>query len=167
VAAVILPPEMFLPGLNDSKQLSATKRERLYEQIRDAALAVRVETIPAAVIDEMNIYQATLEGMTKALLSLPIKPEAALIDAMPLKKLPFYTISLIHGDALSASIAAASIIAKVTRDRLMEKLSGRYPLYGFARHKGYGTKEHLAALSAYGPTPEHRLSFAPLQKPRQ
>jgi ribonuclease HII len=163
VGAAILRTGEFLAGLDDSKKLSAPKREELCWQIKDKALAFSVEIIPAAVIDEINIYQATLRGMRQALFSLPLSPGAALIDAMPLTNLPFPTMSLIHGDSLSASIAAASILAKVTRDRLMEDISRQYPQYGFARHKGYGTREHIEAIARYGPTPEHRLSFEPVK----
>ncbi|MDR3348764.1 MAG: ribonuclease HII [Acidaminococcales bacterium] len=163
VAAAILRIGCFLPGLNDSKQVPARKREELYELIKEQALAFSIEIIPAKMVDSLNIYQATLNGMRKALLSLPFSPGAALIDAMPLTDLPFPTISLVHGDSLSASIAAASILAKVTRDRLMEGLSRQYPQYGFDRHKGYGTGEHVKAIADFGPTPEHRLSFEPLR----
>ena len=163
VAAVILEKEQFFSGLNDSKKTSEKKRETLFAEIMQHAVAVKVEIIPRKIIDEVNIYQATILGMQKALQGLPVQPQAALIDAMPLTNLPFSTISLVHGDSLSASIAAASIIAKVTRDRLMAEFSVVYPEYGFAKNKGYGTKEHLDALDSYGFTPEHRVSFEPLK----
>ena len=163
VAAAVLRVGDFFPGLNDSKQVTAAKREELCKIIKERARAFSIEIIPAKTVDELNIYQATLSGMRKALLSLPVLPDAAIIDAMPLTDLPFPTISLVHGDSLSASIAAASILAKVARDRLMQTLSRYYPQYGFDRHKGYGTREHLKAIADHGPTAEHRLTFEPLR----
>ncbi|MDR3589677.1 MAG: ribonuclease HII [Negativicutes bacterium] len=163
VAAVILPPGCRLPGLDDSKKLSPQQRENLYTAVTSAALAVRHVVIDHARIDRLNIYQATLEGMYQALAALRPLPDAALIDAMPLRRLTIPCRSLIHGDSLSASIAAASVIAKVERDRIMEDLDKTYPDYGFARHKGYATPEHLGALNQYGPCPIHRKSFAPVK----
>lgn len=163
VAAVILPKEHFFSGLNDSKKVSEKTRERLYEEITKQAITIKVEIISSKIIDEINIYQATILGMQRVLTGLQVKPEAALIDAMPLTNMPFYTISLVHGDSLSASIAAASIIAKVTRDRIMGQLDTQYQGYGFSKNKGYGTKEHLDALVSFGFTPEHRVSFEPLK----
>ncbi len=163
VAAVILQENHFLLGLNDSKQVSAARREQLFEQIGKEAIAVKIQIIPVEVIDSLNIYQATVQGMKDALLSLSVQPEHALIDAVPLTDFPFSTISLVHGDSISASIAAASIMAKVTRDRIMQELEQEYPGYGFARHKGYGTKEHMDALLAKGPTAQHRRSFEPVK----
>lgn len=163
VAAVILPEQCFISGLNDSKKLTEKKREALYDEIQSKAIAVSVEIVPIDIIDTLNIYQATAEGMRKALLSLSPQPDAVLIDAMPLKNLPFYTISLVRGDSLSASIAAASVVAKVTRDRIMAQLDEKYPRYGFSKHKGYGTKEHLDAILEYGITCEHRKTFEPVK----
>lgn len=163
VAAVILKENQFLSGLNDSKKLSEKKREELFLQIMEHAISVKVEIIERKIIDEVNIYQATILGMKEALKGLDVKPDFALIDAMPLTDMPFSTISLVHGDSLSASIAAASIIAKVTRDRLMAKLDTLYEGYGFAKNKGYGTKEHVDAILKQGYTPEHRVSFEPLK----
>lgn len=163
VAAAILPQNNFLPGLNDSKKLSAAKRENLFEQIKEQALCFDIQVIPVDVIDTLNIYEATATGMRTSLLSLKQTPDAALIDAMPLKNLPFHTISLVSGDSLSVSIAAASILAKVTRDRIMLELDEKYPRYGFARHKGYGTKEHIDAIREYGAIDEHRKTFEPIK----
>lgn len=163
VAAVILPFGLFLPGLNDSKKVSPKKREQLYDEIMEKAGAVRVSIVDAATIDRVNIYQATMNGMYEAILSLDPKPDKVLIDAMELAKLPMPSLSIIKGDAKSASIAAASIIAKVTRDRMMMEYDAEYPQYGFAQHKGYGTAQHIAALQKYGPCPIHRRSFEPVR----
>lgn len=163
VAAVILPFGLFLPGLNDSKKVSPKKREQLYDEIMEKAGAVRVSVVDAATIDRVNIYQATMNGMYEAILSLDPKPDKVLIDAMELAKLPMPSLSIIKGDAKSASIAAASIIAKVTRDRMMMEYDAEYPQYGFAQHKGYGTAQHIAALQKYGPCPIHRRSFEPVR----
>ncbi len=164
VAAVILPPDLRLPGLNDSKKLSAAQREGLYELIRAKALAVSMVSIGVEEIDRINIYQATVKGMYQAVAGLRPLPEAVLTDAVPLKALTMPQRALIGGDALSASIAAASIIAKVERDRMMTALDAEHPQYGFARHKGYGTPDHLAALRRHGPCCIHRRSFAPVRE---
>ena len=163
VAAVILPFGLFLPGLNDSKKVAPKKRESLYDEILEKAVAVRVSIVDAATIDRVNIYQATMNGMYEAILSLEPKPDKVLIDAVELMKLPMPSLSIIKGDAKSASIAAASIIAKVTRDRLMLQYDAEYPQYGFAQHKGYGTAQHIKALETYGPCPIHRKSFEPVR----
>ncbi len=163
VAAVILPEGRLFYGLNDSKQVKEKLREQLFDEIMEEAVSVSVEIINVEIIDKVNIYQATLTGMEKVLLSLPVRPNCALIDAMPLTKLPFPTISLIHGDSLSASIAAASIVAKVTRDRIMAGLDELYPGYGFLGNKGYGTAQHMEAIAAMGATPAHRKTFEPLK----
>ena len=162
VAAVILPPDWYLPGLNDSKKLTAAQREKLYEEIKHTAVAVQRCAVGNDIIDDINIYQATIKGMYKAIAGLLPAPEAVLIDAVPLPELLIPAKSIIGGDQVSASIAAASIIAKVERDRLMDELDKQYPVYGFGRHKGYGTREHMAALAKYGPCPCHRMSFAPV-----
>lgn len=162
-AAVILPFGLFLPGLNDSKKVSAKKRELLYDEIMEKVVAVHVSIVDAATIDRVNIYQATMNGMYEAILSLEPKPDKVLIDAVELAKLPMPSLSIIKGDAKSASIAAASILAKVTRDRLMMQYDTEYPQYGFAQHKGYGTAQHIAALRKYGPCPIHRRSFEPVR----
>ena len=164
VAAVILPLNLRIKGINDSKKLSLKKRNELYKIILNEALAVNVSFIDERVIDEINIYEATKKGMLEAISGLKIKPEHVLIDAMPLRELAIAHTSVIHGDALSASIGAASIIAKVTRDEYMDKMDIKYPNYGFKHHKGYCTKEHLEALEKYGPCEIHRKSFAPVKK---
>ena len=164
VAAVILPLNLRIKGINDSKKLSLKKRNELYKIILNEALAVNVSFIDERVIDEINIYEATKQGMLEAISGLKIKPEHVLIDAMPLRELAIPHTSIIHGDALSASIGAASIIAKVTRDEYMDKMDIKYPNYGFKHHKGYCTKEHLEALEKYGPCEIHRKSFAPVKK---
>ena len=163
VAAVILPPNLLLPRLNDSKKLSAGVREELYEKILAQAVSVRQVFIQPELIDRINILQATMRGMYEALAGLEPQPEQVLIDAVHLKELTVPQLSLIKGDARSASIAAASIIAKVARDRLMDEYDKAYPEYGFAAHKGYGTAEHIAALRRYGPCPIHRMSFEPVR----
>ena len=164
VAAVILPLNLRIKGINDSKKLSLKKRNELYKIILNEALAVNVSFIDERVIDEIYIYEATKKGMLEAISGLKIKPEHVLIDAMPLRELAIAHTSIIHGDALSASIGAASIIAKVTRDEYMDKMDIKYPNYGFKHHKGYCTKEHLEALEKYGPCEIHRKSFAPVKK---
>ncbi len=152
-----------LSGVNDSKQLTAQTRERLYDVIYCHALAVGVGIGPVALIDECNILQATRQAMRFALAQLSTPPQALLLDALTLPGLTIPQRAIIHGDALCLSIAAASIIAKVTRDRLMRQLHEEYPAYGFAQHKGYGTPAHLAALREHGPSPIHRQSFAPVR----
>lgn len=154
IAAVILPQEVFISGLNDSKQLSAVLAK---------ALSVSVNVVSISNIDELNIYQATKQGMTEVLEHLAIKPQVALVDAMPIVSAGIETVSLIHGDALSASIAAASIIAKVTRDRMMIELAEQYPQYGFAGNKGYGSREHMQAIAEFGATKWHRRSYEPIK----
>ncbi len=163
VGAVILPPSCRLPGLDDSKKLTAGEREDLYERIKATAVAVSHVVVGVEDIDRLNIYQATVQGMYAAVAGLAPAPEAVLVDAVPLKFLTVPHRSIIGGDALSASIAAASVIAKVERDRIMTALDAEYPAYGFAKHKGYGTPEHLAALRVSGPCAIHRRSFAPVR----
>jgi ribonuclease HII len=158
-AAVILDPLRPILGLNDSKKLSASKREHLYDQIRDQALALAVVLVDAAEIDRINILQATKQAMRQAISGLAIQPDLLLIDAVALDQVPSEVWPIIKGDAKSNSIAAASILAKVTRDRLMQTFDSQYPDYGFARHKGYGTAQHYAAIRQFGLTPIHRLSF--------
>lgn len=158
-AAVILPPGLNLPGVTDSKQLSAVRRQELYCLIMEQALSVGVGEAGVQEIDEVNILQATLRAMERALASLVPAPDFLLVDGItPLPvSIPQRTIA--KGDSLSLSIAAASIVAKVTRDRQMLEWHQRYPGYGFDRHKGYGSKDHLAAIGRLGPCPIHRLSF--------
>jgi len=162
VASVILPLGLFLPGLNDSKKVSAKRRESLFEEIKANAIAYNITLVTEDVIDRINIYQATVSGMYKSVLALRPSPHKVLIDAVDLDRLPIPYQPIIKGDSLSASIAAASILAKVTRDRLMLEYDKQYPEYGFANHKGYGTAEHLTAIKKYGPCPIHRKTFEPI-----
>lgn len=162
-AAIILPINYHLEGLNDSKKLSEKKREELYPKIIKDAISYGVGMIDAKTIDEINIYEATKLAMYEAINSLKIKPEHVLIDAMPLN-LDVPNTSIIHGDATSASIAAASIVAKVTRDHMMDDLDSLYPMYGFKKHKGYPTKFHLEMLEKYGPLDNYRFSYGPVKK---
>jgi ribonuclease HII len=170
-AAVILPlsddpasiQERFV-GVNDSKQLTLAARERLYDVIMQHALAVGVGMGSVEVIDERNILQATKHAMCQALTQLTPPPQALLLDAIRLPTINLPQHSIIKGDARCLSIAAASIIAKVTRDRLMIQLHQEYPVYGFDQHKGYGTEAHLAALHRHGVTPHHRRSFSPIRE---
>lgn len=163
IAAVVMPQEFFISGLNDSKQISASKRDKLYDEILQKALSVSVNIVSISNIDELNIYRATQQGMAEVLLHLDKQPDLALIDAMPVEAGDIKTVSLVHGDALSASIAAASIIAKVTRDRIMEKLDTLYPAYKFANNKGYGSKDHMQAIDQDGVTEWHRRSYEPVK----
>jgi ribonuclease HII len=158
-AAVVLPRGYWLPGLRDSKKLSASRRESLMDEITRSALAIGIGIIDQNIIDKINILQATLRAMQKAFESLSMYPDLLLIDALALPSVPVAQQSIIHGDDRSLSIAAASVIAKVTRDRLMMKYDSLYPQYNFKTHKGYGTKEHLEALSIHGPCEIHRRSF--------
>ena len=164
VAACILPPFLRIEGINDSKQLSAKKRKELYKVIVKNALAYKIVFVTEEDVDSLNIYQATKKGMLMAIAGLKNKPDYALIDAMPLGELEIPHNSIIHGDARCASVAAASILAKVTRDEYMKKMDIKYPNYGFKKHKGYGTKAHMQALEKYGPCKIHRKSFAPVSK---
>lgn len=160
VAAVIMPKESMIEGVNDSKKVSEKKRELLYEQIIKEAVSYSVGIIDQKEIDEVNILNATKKGLTLAIKGLKVKPDRILVDA--LTKIDTCNIpytSIIKGDAKSYSIAAASIIAKVTRDRIMREWSEIYPQYGFEKHKGYGTKMHMDAIKEYGLCPLHRLSF--------
>jgi ribonuclease HII len=161
-SAVILPPRIRLSGVNDSKQLTAAAREAAYEVVVRKALAWAVAAVEVERIDCINILRATHEAMAAALQALDPAPDGALVDGLPVQGLPCPHQALVDGDALCTSIAAASIIAKVTRDRLMCELDARYPGYGLAQHKGYGTREHLRALRELGPSPCHRRSFRPV-----
>lgn len=157
VAGVIMPMDNIIQGINDSKKLSAKKRDALYDQIMATALDVQVAIVDCNTIDEINILNATKQGMLQCINGFA-QVDRVLIDAVKLDaKVP--TLSIIKGDALSYSIAAASIIAKVTRDRLMLELDKQYPQYNFAKHKGYGTAEHIRLLKEHGPCPEHRRTF--------
>lgn len=157
--AVILPKDCKILYLNDSKQLSAKKREELYDIILQEAVAVGVGYATPERIDEINILQATYEAMREAVGQLSVKPDMLLNDAVRIPDLDIPQEAIIKGDAKSVSIAAASIVAKVTRDRLMVRYDSVYPAYGFAAHKGYGAAAHIEALKKYGPTPIHRKSF--------
>ena len=158
-AAVILPPNAEIPGLNDSKKLSDKRRRELYPVIMEQAVAYGIGFADHKEIDEINILQATFLAMERAISQLSVKPELALIDGNREKDFGIPVKTVIHGDSLSASIAAASILAKVTRDDLMLKMAEEYPQYGFEIHKGYGTKAHYQALAEYGPSPIHRMTF--------
>lgn len=164
IGAVILPHNIAIHRLNDSKRLSDKQRQSIYKEIKSVALAVEFIVVDIETIDQINIYQATIQGMYQIIKNLMVKPQAVLVDAVPLPKLSVPHRSIIGGDGLSASIAAASIIAKVERDRIMTELDMQYPKYGFAKHKGYGTKEHLEAITKYGPCPIHRKSFHPVKQ---
>lgn len=157
VASVIMPLDSPIEGVNDSKKLSAKKRDILYDKIIEQAIDIHVAVVSAETIDEINILNATKRGMLECIESLK-KVDCVLIDAVKLQT-NVKTVSIIHGDALSYSIAAASIVAKVTRDRLMLDYDKQYPQYNFAKHKGYGTAEHIKLLKEYGPCPIHRRSF--------
>ena len=158
-AAVILHPGAEILGINDSKKLSEKMLETLYPEILDKAMAVGIGIVSAARIDEINILQATYEAMRKAVEGLCFSPDLLLVDAVTIPGLAVKQVPIIKGDAKSLSIGAASIVAKVTRDRLMRELDAIYPQYGFEGHKGYGTAAHIAALKEFGPCPVHRRSF--------
>jgi ribonuclease HII len=164
-AVVILNPRRRIVGLDDSKKLAAERRGELAERIRRHALAWAVAEIDASRIDAWNIYQASRQAMVAAISQLHPFPDYLLLDAIELD-LPIEQKALIHGDARSISIAAASILAKVDRDRRMEEFDQIYPQYGLAQHKGYGTPEHLEALRRHGPSPLHRYSYAPVRQAR-
>ncbi len=161
-SAVILPDNFQLLGLNDSKKVTKKNREAFFEIINREAVSIGIGIVSAADIDRINIYQASKLAMQKAIASLKITPDYLLIDAMQLS-LPIPQMAIIKGDSKSISIAASSIIAKVTRDQYMEKLADKFPNYGFGKHMGYGTVEHLAAIDHYGICHEHRRSFAPIR----
>ncbi|MPN04569.1 Ribonuclease HII [bioreactor metagenome] len=163
VAAVILPANVFISGLNDSKQLSAKVRERLYDEVCQKAISIVINIVSVAEIDQYNIYQATKLSMEKVVAHLNPKPAVTLIDAMPVHAEDMKIVSLIHGDALSASIAAASVIAKVTRDRIMLDLDKEYPEYDFVSNKGYGSQKHMEAIKKYGATLWHRRPYEPIK----
>ncbi len=158
-AAVILPPHLEIPGLNDSKKLTDKRRRELVPIIKEQAIAYGVAFATHEEIDQINILQATFLAMQRALDQLNVKPDLALIDGNREKDFAIPVKTVVKGDSLSANIAAASILAKVTRDDWMEQMAEEYPQYGFEIHKGYGTKAHYAALTEYGPTPIHRMTF--------
>jgi ribonuclease HII len=162
-AAVILPPRPRLRGLRDSKVVPRARREQLYEQILERAIAVGVGCVEVEEIDAINILQATKLAMRQAIERLPEPADHLLIDALSLRGVDLPQRAIIHGDAISASIAAASIVAKVTRDRICDEMDARYPGYGFAHNKGYCTRQHVDALLEQGPCAWHRRSFAPIR----
>lgn len=161
-AAVILDDSKRILGLNDSKQLTALQRDRLYDKIREKALCCAVGVASVQEIDEMNIYHATMLAMKRAVEGLRLKPVKVLVDGNALPKLEILSEAIVGGDAKVKSISAASIIAKVTRDRMLQELHEQFPIYGFAAHKGYSTPEHLEALRLHGPCVHHRRHFAPV-----
>ena len=163
-AAVMLPRRCLLAGLNDSKQLTEAERERLYDEIQRRAVGIGVGQASEREIDAMNILEATRLAMGRAIQALPSMPEYLLLDALELPAVHLPQRAIIKGDALSVSIAAASVVAKVTRDRLMGEYHRQYPQYNFQAHKGYGTAEHLRMLAAHGPCAIHRRSFRPVGK---
>ncbi len=158
-AAVVLYPEQFIPGVNDSKQLAPLKRIKLYRLIKQSALATAVGLVENTRIDSINILEATRLAMTRALKKLPQIPDCLLLDALTIPGLEVFQVPIVSGDNLSHSIAAASILAKVVRDRIMVSWHARYPQYNWIKNKGYGTVEHLAAIHDYGPSPIHRTTF--------
>lgn len=161
-AAVILSPDRPIRGLRDSKELEAARREELAALIRERAVSCAVASVDAFVIDRINIYRASCLAMKRAIEQLAPAPDSLLLDAVRVD-LPLPQVSLIHGDARSQAIAAASILAKTARDACMRLWDEVFPRYGFLRHKGYGTPEHLDALAVYGPTPHHRFTYAPVR----
>ena len=162
-AAVILPKNYRLEGLNDSKQLSEKKRELFFKILQKEAISIGVGIVSAKEIDEINILEASRKAMYIALNELSVKPECILSDAMSLNDIDIPSRPIIHGDALSLSIAAASVIAKVTRDHIMYELDLKYPMYNYKKNKGYPTKEHLELIKKYGITKEYRMSYKPVK----
>lgn len=158
-AAVILPKGVLIEGVNDSKKLSEAQREKLFDVIKEKALAYGIAAIDEKSIDDINILNATKQAMTQALGRLETSPDCVLLDAVKLDDVSVKQVPIIKGDSLSLSIAAASILAKVTRDRMLREYDSQYPEYGFAIHKGYGTPQHISAIKKYGFCPIHRLSF--------
>ncbi len=164
-AAVILPVPDAVPGLDDSKKLTPARREKLHHAVTTCAGAVWATGIAdPGEIDRLNILRATHLAMARAVGALAAAPAICLIDGLPVPGFPLPSQAVVRGDSVSLSIAAASIIAKVTRDRLMARLDAEFPAYGFARHQGYGTRAHLEALQRHGPCPHHRVSFAPVAR---
>ena len=163
-AAVILDELNPIHGLNDSKKLSAKRREALFDEIRARALCFAIAEASVQEIDEINILQATLLAMKRAVEALRLPPKLVLVDGNRLPTLSIRSEAIVQGDALVPAISAASILAKVHRDRLCEAMHQRYPVYGFDQHKGYGTAQHMAALQAHGPADCHRMTFAPVAR---
>lgn len=158
-AAVILPKDIFLPFLNDSKKVTEKRRDVLFDEIKQNAIAYGIGIASNTLIDEINILQATYEAMREAINALSTRPDILLVDAVHIPGIDIRQVGIVKGDAKSVNIAAASILAKVTRDRLMAEYDKIYPEYGFASNKGYGTAAHIAALKEYGPCEIHRKSF--------
>lgn len=158
-AAVILPPDVDYLYLNDSKKVTEKRREALFEQIVSTAVSYGIGIVSHDIIDEINILQATFRAMRLAVDEMKVKPDICLVDAVTVPDLDIPQVPIIKGDAKSLSIAAASVLAKVTRDRIMVGLGEKYPQYGFEKHKGYGTKVHIEAIKDFGPIEEHRRSF--------
>jgi ribonuclease HII len=164
-AACILPDGLEIGGIDDSKKLSADKRKKLYDRlVQDPSILSAVGIVEALIIDQVNILQATLQAMTAAVLKLKEKPDYLLVDGNRLPQIDIPGEAIVKGDTLCQSIMAASIIAKVTRDSIMEALDGKWPGYGFALHKGYPTENHIEALRLLGPCPEHRRSYEPVRR---
>ena len=163
-AAVILPVNYHLEGLNDSKQLSENKREAFFKVLQEEAVSIGVGIVSGKEIDEINILEASRKAMYIAINNLSVTPEYILSDAMSLNDIDIPSKPIIHGDALSLSIAAASVIAKVTRDHIMYELDGKYPEYHYKKNKGYPTKEHLELIRKYGITNEYRMSYKPVKE---
>ncbi len=166
-AAVILPPNKRIKGLRDSKKVSPAKREEIYHKITELAIDFSVGIIDVEIIDRINILNATHLAFRKALRHLVVKPDLVLIDGLPVPEIPFPQKSIISGDSLSASIASASILAKVIRDKIMDIEGFIFPDYGFTSHRGYGTKEHMKSISTHGPSIIHRKTFTPVNLARR
>lgn len=158
-AAVILPGGVLIEGVNDSKKLTAAQREKLFDEIKEKSLAYGICAADEKCVDEINILNATKKAMTEAIAQLKPSPDCILLDAVKLENIKTKQVPIIKGDSLSLSIAAASILAKVTRDRLLVEYDSKYPQYGFSVHKGYGTPQHISAIKKYGICPIHRVSF--------
>lgn len=163
-SAVILPKHPEIEGLNDSKKLTSSQREKIFNIINNVALSVSVEVVSHEVIDSINVLEATYKAMRSAVKKTTCKFDIVLVDGWPVPDVTWPQDAIISGDAKSAAIAAASVVAKVTRDRIMAELSLKYPQYNFVKHKGYGTKEHHEMLKKYGPCPIHRKSFRPIRE---
>ena len=163
-AAVILSPGSIPPGIDDSKKLTAGARARAFDQIADMAVSIGVGISSPGTIDRVNILEASLLAMKQAVLSLDLRPDCVIVDGRQVPDLEMPALAVVRGDSRSASVAAASIVAKVVRDRMMEDLDAVYPCYCFSRNKGYGTSAHLEALRIHGPTRMHRFSFEPVER---
>ncbi|GBD26786.1 Ribonuclease HII [bacterium HR30] len=163
-AVVVIPPDIDVEGIDDSKKLSPQQRERLARSLEETALAIGLGVVEAEEVDRLNVLRAALEAMRRAVAALPFRPDHLIVDARTIPEIDIPQTAIVDGDAKSYAVAAASIVAKVTRDRLMCQWHEHYPQYGFDRNMGYGTPEHLRALARYGPCPLHRRSFAPVRQ---